>query len=259
VSNEPLKKGNRLVPGDYHNQTRTEREAKYSPELVEAVRDVVVPRLMPVIAFLANTFDDALPESPSGGFVPLPNRRVFVTARRTFRGDMNARDKFAAMLGMSTLSSDHLLALPALLAPTFDAKRPDSRTEWELMRSDEAIRALAGRWEKLAQREKEGICGWGAKSVKLTLLDPLDDYDPRGAMDPDLQLVFLRERVHSSLDDKRLSEVALMHAAEFDWERPSETTRMVAASLDMHPRTVRRDRERVRNHPEFRREFGRAL
>ena len=128
------------------------------------------------------------------------------------------------------------------------------------MRSDEAISSLASRWEKLAQREKEGVCGWGTKSIKPILLDPLDpSSDPRAVTDPDLQLVFLRERAHSSLDDKRLSEVALMHAAEFDWERPSETTRLVAESLNMHPRTVRRDRDRLRTHPEFLREFGRAL
>src|SRR5918994_1910492 len=172
---------------------------------------------MPAIALISNAFADALPESPSGGFVPWRNRRVFVTARRSYKGDKSARDEFAAMLGMTTLSSEHLLALPALLAPTFDAKRVDSRTEWELMRSDEAIRALSNRWEKLAKSEKEGVCGWGTKSVRPALVDPLDDYDPSGAMDPDLRLVFLRERVHSSLDDKRLAEVALMHAAEFDW------------------------------------------
>jgi hypothetical protein len=248
------------VPGDYHNQPPIKRNAKYSPELVEAVGDVVVPHLMPAIALISNTFADALPETPSGGFVPWRNRRVFVTARRSYRGDKSAHDEFAAMLGMSTLSSDHLLALPALLAPTFDAKRVDSRTEWELMRSDEAISSLASRWEKLAQREKEGVCGWGTKSIKPILLDPLDpSSDPRAVTDPDLVLVFLRERVHSSLDDKRLSEVALMHAAEFDWERPSETTRLVAESLNMHPRTIRRDRDRLRTHPEFLREFGRAL
>ena len=247
------------MPGDYHNQPTIECKAKYSPELVEAVGDVVVPHLMPAIALISNAFADALPESPSGGFVPWRNRRVFVTARRSYKGDKSARDEFAAMLGMTTLASDHLLALPALLAPTFDAKRVDSRTEWELMRSDEAIRALSNRWEKLAKSEKEGVCGWGTKSVRPALVDPLDDYDPSGAMDPDLRLVFLRERVHSSLDDKRLAEVALMHAAEFDWEKPGQTTRMVAEALNMHPRTVRRDRERVRNHPGFLREFRRAL
>jgi hypothetical protein len=267
VSNEPLKKGNRLVPEDYHNLRPDKRHTDHrlgGPEIDDATiaffaEQIVAPVVVPAVLRAAQGVADTFPESPSGGFVPWRNRRVFVTARRTYRGDVSARDKFADLLGMNALSSEHLLALPELLSPTFDPKRPDSRTEWELMRSDEAIRALVNRWETLARGEKEDLYGWGAKSVRPYLVDPLDDYDPRGALEPDLRLVFLRERVHSSLDDRRLAEVALMHAAEFDWERPSETTRMVSESLDMHPRTVRRYRERVRNHPEFRREFGRAL
>ena len=233
-----------------------------SPVLFEAVREVIVPRVMPLIAAGATWMGDLFPEAPSG-LVPWRNRTLYVLARRAFYGDWGDRENYLRALGVKKPNAETVLLVRKALASTFAPSKPWKRTAWERqsrrMATEFHRRSLKDKQEDERKKDK-------TRAKHETLTDPEEmaehpDPDPRQQRDPrtfwelDLRELRVRNDIHATLPPAH-AEVVWMLTKYFDEEHARASSRFVADRLGMSPATVRWYRAEARKHPDLRRKTG---
>jgi hypothetical protein len=229
--------------------------------LFNAVREVIVPRVMPIIAAGATWMGDLFPEAPSG-LVPWRNQTLYVLARRAFYGDWGDRENYLRALGVEPTSKTVLLVGKAL-ASTFAPSKPWKRTAWERqsrrMATEFHRRSLKDKREDERKKTKK-------RAKHETLTDPEEmaeqpDPDPRQQRDPrtfwelDLRELRVRNDIYATLPPAH-AEVVWMLTKYFDEEHARASSRFVADRLGMSPATVRWYRAEARKHPDLRRKTG---
>ena len=114
------------------------------------------------------------PRDSEGRPIPPWNLRLYSLAWAAYRlDDYGAVARFLDEIGDDS-SPDNVLFVQDLLAPTFDPKRPDRRTNWWLLDPVEARRALCKRLESL--RYNGGV---ERRNGEISYLeDPEDDQNP---------------------------------------------------------------------------------
>lgn len=96
------------------------------------------------------------PRDPDGELVPAWNARLYRLAQAAYdENDYVAQARFLNEIGADE-SADNVLFIRELLAPTFNPKRPDRRTEWWHRGPTEARDWLKKRLKDRSQEERNG-------------------------------------------------------------------------------------------------------
>jgi hypothetical protein len=249
------------VTTQYHTKLESKRPTIGGPELDPAVIElfaemqgaIVVPVVMRVGRWVADTW----PLDPTGRLVPPWNRELYVMARMAYSGDYDARVALLDEIGASGLRGGralHLVRLDETLAPTFNPKRPDSRSTWERF-------PPAGARQELHKLLREALRDKRRDRPRLVDIDPEEalprnqSSDPRRKLDPVLAEYILMDAVFRSLPERN-ALVVWLHVELFDRDHPSRTTRHVAEALGVPIETVRGHRKEAAKNPQFREILG---
>ena len=152
------------------------------------------------------------PRDPEGHPIPPWNLRLYSLAWAAYRlDDYGAVARFLDEIGADS-SPDNVLFVQDLLAPAFDPKRPDRRTNWWLLDPAEARRALRKRLSSLSYNGVVERCNGEISYLE----DPEDDENPN---DPYFYVV------------RRTPRAVSAEKAFFDGELPALLLQELAAVL----------------------------
>jgi hypothetical protein len=247
--------------GPYY-QIDTEREDVVArdlggPEIDDATIDYFAGQILEPIAVravlgVAQWVGDTWPEGPDGQLVPAQGRRLYVRARRAYRGDYWARETFLMAIGVSP-TPDEILFVDKALKSTFNPDNRHKRKRWETYPPVEA-RAFLRRRQRDAKDDARRAAAKERPVEPAEILTPERSGDPK-AWELDIRLWCIEQAIFSKLPPRR-AEVVFLFWQCFDADRPSSTTRVVAEMLGISPRAVRQHCRHAANNREFRDALG---
>ncbi len=217
--------------------------------ITQRMGELIANRAGPFGGLLGGAFEqlrrtmERWPRDPDGELVPAWNVQLYCLARAAYdENDYVARARFLNAIGADG-SADNVLFIRELLAPTFDPKRPDRRTDWWHMGPTEARAWLKKRLEDRIQEERNGC--WDYYDEEDRSMTRVAPSAPGAELEflEEERKALLRQELSLMISERQLQ--VLMHVAEgLKYED-------IAAELGIGLSTVKTYVGRVRKNPKL--------